>query len=1011
MARVPFAAGAGQVVKDGINVMPPKNQTNKNIIVRHSLSLAVAGALTLSASAAFAEDADRVVADGTAVVVSAGTIETHSEYMHALEAMNEGSIVAADADLVTHGEYAVGILARGAGSTVLLNGGTLTNTGDLGNASGNEINLRYGTVLARDSGQIELNDVEVDNQALTGDGARVGTALLSQSAGSSIVMNRGSLSGAMGATARDGGVITLNDVSIDATQQGVNALDASTITMIGGRIDMVASKFRGEAVLSADGSTVTVDGVSITTANGAGSGPTGHGVLVLGDSTANVLGSDIHTQGTGAAGVQVGWHRNALTGGLANVDNTVIRSDAGDGVLLQGQDARAVVTGSHIIAAQNGVYAGYGADARVTASRVEAGQIGIDIAVGSRAELTDSLVTVDTLNGYGLAISNDSSAQLSNTDVFSQGTGAVIAAGSLVMEGSSLASVGGDAFSIHGKADITLSNGAQAIGGNGRLMSVDDESHVVSLGLTGASYGEGDVRFGAAADGDANGQLERHVDIALGTRSQWRGATDAVSTLSLAGGSQWSMTSDSSVGELSLQNSTIAFESPTTGPFKTLTVNGDFTAENGVLLMNATLGDDRSATDKLHVQGDTSGSAAIAVNNVGGAGAETQDGIQIVQVDGASNADFTLAGRAVGGLYEYFLFKGGKTDPSDGDYYLRSELHDAPPSCDEDPTGEGCESTEPTDPTTPVDPPAVLRPEVGGFLANQAAAMQLFTQRHHDRSGTADGRGAWARVTRTQAQYGVVGDQLNVDGAANTLQVGSDVWAWDGGRGQIGVMAGRGTSNSTVTSYLTGYGARGKVTGNMMGVYASWVQSPKQEGGLYVDGSLQYARFDNSIRGDTLEEESYGSRAGIVSAEAGYGLKLYDTGRSALFVEPQLQLSYRQFNADSLIEANGTLVDGSDADGWSSRVGLRVFGHATTDAGSRVQPFMEANWIRESAKNSVSFDHEQLEGGLPKNRYQVKTGAEIRLNSRWSGWGDIGVQRGDRDYKEVSAQIGLRANW
>ncbi|REN17586.1 autotransporter outer membrane beta-barrel domain-containing protein, partial [Mycobacterium tuberculosis] len=85
--------------------------------------------------------------------------------------------------------------------------------------------------------------------------------------------------------------------------------------------------------------------------------------------------------------------------------------------------------------------------------------------------------------------------------------------------------------------------------------------------------------------------------------------------------------------------------------FKTLTVNGDFEADNGLLLMNTALGDDNSGTDKLHVLGNTSGTAAVAVNNLGGLGAETQDGIQIIEVDGRSDARFDLSGRAVAGQY------------------------------------------------------------------------------------------------------------------------------------------------------------------------------------------------------------------------------------------------------------------------------------------------------------------------------------------------------------------------
>lgn len=94
------------------------NQVTINKLSRHALSLAIGGALTLSASAVFAADADRHVADGSVVTVPAGGIETTGDYAHALEAINGGTIVATDIDLVTHGYRAEGMFADGAGSAV-----------------------------------------------------------------------------------------------------------------------------------------------------------------------------------------------------------------------------------------------------------------------------------------------------------------------------------------------------------------------------------------------------------------------------------------------------------------------------------------------------------------------------------------------------------------------------------------------------------------------------------------------------------------------------------------------------------------------------------------------------------------------------------------------------------------------------------------------------------------------------------------------------------------------------
>ncbi|MDX3934017.1 autotransporter outer membrane beta-barrel domain-containing protein [Stenotrophomonas sp.] len=508
----------------------------------------------------------------------------------------------------------------------------------------------------------------------------------------------------------------------------------------------------------------------------------------------------------------------------------------------------------------------------------------------------------------------------------------------------------------------------------------------------------GNIVNGAAATTNVN----------LSNNASITGVFGNVTSATLASGGRWQLAGDSDVGALTLNSGgTVALGDGTA--FNTLTVSGDYVGAGGTLLFNTVLGDDASASDKLIIGGSTSGQTNVAVNNVGGAGAQTVNGIQLIQVGGASNGVFTLAGRAVGGQYEYFLHQGTVAAPTDGNWYLRSELPVAPDPCLADPTLPGC---------TPivVPPEPVLRPEPGAYLANQAAATQMFGMRLQDRTGgTARGaseRGAWARISRNQADYGVIADQLSVNGDTSVLQVGTDLLSWGAdSRGQFGVMLGGGRANNTVTSRATGYSAKGKVEGQAVGVYASWLQDPVQTTGVYVDAWAQYAQFKNTVQGDALAKERYDSDAKTASVEAGYSFKLLDSASTAMFVEPQLQLSYTDFSADNHTETNGTVIDGSDAGGLTSRVGVRLFGHANSSVGNRVQPFVAVNWIHGADDNNLRFDGERLEGGLPKDRYEARAGASLQLGQRWTAWGDMGMQKGQGGYRDVAGQIGLRASW
>jgi fibronectin-binding autotransporter adhesin len=120
----------------------------------------------------------------------------------------------------------------------------------------------------------------------------------------------------------------------------------------------------------------------------------------------------------------------------------------------------------------------------------------------------------------------------------------------------------------------------------------------------------------------------------------------------------------------------------------TLTVDGDYAGNGGVLEIESRLGGDASPTDRLVVTGETSGTTSVDVINVGGDGAQTVEGIRIIDIGGASNGTFTLLGdyvlegeqAIVGGAYAYVLRKNGIRTPNDGDWYLRSSIADPDPS-------------------------------------------------------------------------------------------------------------------------------------------------------------------------------------------------------------------------------------------------------------------------------------------------------------------------------------------
>jgi len=842
-------------------------------------------------------------------------------------------------------------------------------------------------------GRLVLEDVDID---LTHERSGAGMQILGEAEmrGGSI-HTRGIDARVVSFAAGGAGKLLLDGVDMSG-YHGIGMTAGSELTMYNSQLDTNSIGIN----INKAGGVVKVAGSSITTRNGVG-------ILMLEKGDLDVENSIVTADGEF-------WQAVSIMDGTARILSSQLRTlgQNGHGIYAEGASGRSPVLtigSSDILTEGNGAA---GAIARL----------------GGTVNLADSVVRTTGVSSHGVLSGGTGEMTLVNTHVRTEGEGAwasvINDSGRMSIDGGSLVSARHGGIWLRSSRDpaLTLSNGVVVSGGNGIGLALDAAvAGRFDVALDGGSQLHGDIVI-TPEDEDAGLVPQSDVHVRLADGSLWQGSSDLVQTMAIESGSQWTLTSDATVGELQVLNSGVAL-SDGSGRFNTLTVDGDLHSEGTTFLFQGTLDGDDSVFDRLHVRGDTSGDASIAVRNIGGAGAQTTDGIQLIEVDGASQATYALAGRAVGGSHEYFLFQGGLADPSDGNWYLRSQWFDV---CADDPNAPGCVVDPGPGPGPdpgeggeegeggsgdPVIPPPVLRPEAGAYLANQSAAINMFAHRLNDRIGAVslqDGPTAWARVGRQQADFSAVGGQLSVDGNTSVLQIGSDLLRR--GNAAFGVMLGSGRTDSTVVSELTGYSAKGRVRGNAVGVYGTWMQDADGTQGAYIDANLQYGRFDNRVKGVGLEPEQYDSRMASASLEAGYTFNVWQGASSQLYLQPQLQLSYADFRADRHVEHNGTVIDRADAGGLNGRVGVRVFGGGTA-AGNVVQPYIGVNWLRGSGTSALQFNGDRLGADVPRNRYEVQAGAQLRLGQRWSAWGDLSVQRGDHGYRNVGGQVGLRMAW
>ncbi|WMY73893.1 autotransporter outer membrane beta-barrel domain-containing protein [Buttiauxella selenatireducens] len=500
--------------------------------------------------------------------------------------------------------------------------------------------------------------------------------------------------------------------------------------------------------------------------------------------------------------------------------------------------------------------------------------------------------------------------------------------------------------------------------------------------------------------------------------------------------SSWDMTADSMAGDVNLAG-TIRYAAPSTLPMTsghTLTVN-NWNGQDGTLQMNTVLGDDASVTDKLVVNGNTSGNTFMQINNAGGGGASTVEGIRVVEVNGQSDGTFAKSGRIVAGAYDYSLVKKGS------DWFLTSLDTTEPPKPDiivpPEPPVDPVDPEDPETPPTPEPNPEpdnqgkpTVRPESASYTANLAAANTMFITRLHDRLGETQYTDAltgekkvtslWLRQVGGHNRWKDSSGQISTQSNRYVVQLGGDLaqWSNDGlQRWHLGAMAGYGNNRSNSHSNITGYHSEGSVDGYSAGLYATWYENDETHQGTYLDSWAQYGWFNNHVKGQNIQGESYKSSGVTASLELGYTHKLGEFigsqgSTNEWFIQPQAQAIWMGVKADDHRESNGTRVSGEGDGNIQTRLGVRTYlkGHSKIDDGKNriFQPFVEANWIHNTNDFGTRMDGASVYQSGARNIGEIKTGVEGQLNPHLNLWGNVGVQVGDKGYSDSSAMVGVK---
>jgi fibronectin-binding autotransporter adhesin len=453
----------------------------------------------------------------------------------------------------------------------------------------------------------------------------------------------------------------------------------------------------------------------------------------------------------------------------------------------------------------------------------------------------------------------------------------------------------------------------------------------------------------------------------------------------------------------------------------TLTVNGNYVGNNGVLKLGTALSG-TGPSDRLVINGGAaSGKTSVQVTNLGGLGALTAgNGIEVVTAQGGATTTaqttkdaFSLAaGHVDAGAYEYRLYAADANGAGES-WFLRSSTNAATP---------------PTSPGTPAVPVVTYRPEASLFASlpsqlrqgNLAMLGDLRKRVGDDdvkgsaTAPTGSDRRAWARVLSTDIdiqQGGAVSPTSK--GRLTGFQAGTDLLAASNWR--AGLYVGQLDGDARVNGFASGIQnlavGRNDLRSQYVGIYGTYTA----DSGFYADAVVQSGRHRYTV--EPLVSPGIGGKGNSLlgSIEVGQAFALGGSGWS---VEPQLQLIHQHMDVGNSVIAGAVVQPQADS-GWIARAGVRVKGQLDTGVGT-LQPYGRFNVYKSSSgadiarfvNGATTTDIAAPTGGTST---ELAGGFTLALSPSTSLYGELGklwASGGNAKVKSsVNGSLGVRVKW
>lgn len=805
------------------------------------------------------------------------------------------------------------------------------------------------------------------------------------------------------------GRFTANNLTVNGinNQHGVDADSGSSVNLKGlTSINLQEGKHFNAGLLANNASTLTAENVYIVV-NAGEDETTGHRYLASGIT--NAAGSVMNITGNSDITVTSSASRKYFTAGIVNT-HRLESSTTSESAQLTMNNVNLRVQDEN-----------------------SPGVIGILNEQGSTFKANDIILYVEAAHEFANGISQQADAigETGNTSILIKVADGVTGRGISNASGSSL-KVNGDLDikftddSYHSSPLYFIYTGENAkteLNGNTTLGTAQASKPANIFAIH--SLGETTLKnHQLVAYGDIYATEKGKINLELTDNSYLLSAINKADMgeieLSLSGNnSRWQINGDSHLNTLTLSSSSMEFLPDT---FKTLTIDGDYHGDNGKIVMNTQLAGDGSASDRIIVKGNTSGNTQLAIKKIAGNGAETDNGILLIEVNGTSNGIFTQQGRTTAGLYDYFLRQ------KDKNWYLVSYLEEETPPPDNGNGDNGDNGDNGSNGgnngggnsggnggnngNTDESRIRAYRPESASYIANLAAANKLFITSMYGRqsgqrtpSDKARMSSFWLRQGGGHARFTDISGQLKTKSNSYVLQMGGDIAQWKNSQGSsnVGMMAGYGNNHNKTRSTLTGYRSKAEINGYSMGVYGSWFNDQNRQQGAWLDSWLQYNWFDSYVTGEGLPSEKYRLKGFSAALEAGYIQPAGQYQNFRFWLEPHAQAVFMDVKDKAMNEIYGTRVKGTGDGNILARIGLRSWMASTTATAQATafRPWLEANWLHNSRAFGVNMNNGGNQQSGAKESVEIKVGVTGQPVPNLQLSGEISQQRGSADYIEM----------